>query len=158
MTYVRLSNGDNRCWEWHDPTGEVKFKNGEYPTFKVGGKTYKTHRLSYWFFVGPIKTASLYVCHRCDNTLCVRPDHLFLGTHEDNMRDAKNKGRLNEATQFKKGEDSADAKLTWAQVREIRKRYRDGTHNATQLGKIYGVNRSTISHIVRNKTWKEEGT
>lgn len=155
MTYVRFSNAENRCWEWHDPEGETKFEQGSYPTLKVNGKSFKVHRLSYWFFVGPIPDPSIYVCHRCDNTLCVRPDHLFLGTHTDNMRDAKLKGRLNKETQMKAGEENTNAKLTWEQVRKIRTRYAKGTHTQEQLALVFGVDRSTISNIVRNRIWRE---
>ena len=84
------------CWNWK---GQLN-KNG-YGEFKVGNKTLKAHRMSYMFFIGPIPDATSLVCHRCDNPKCVRPGHLFLGSHEDNMRDAKLKGRLDERTRFK---------------------------------------------------------
>lgn len=78
------------CWEW---TGYV-MPNG-YGTFGRGraieGKVY-AHRFAYEALVGPIPVGQ-HVCHRCDNRRCVRPDHLFLGTQRDNMRDMVAKGR-----------------------------------------------------------------
>jgi hypothetical protein len=136
------------CWVWKGA------KEGEYGDLKIGGKTFKAHRVSYWVFVGNISGPDVLVCHRCDNPRCVRPHHLTLGNHAFNMRDAKLKGRVT-GKPFEKGEAAPDAKLTWEQVREIRRRYRERERTQVQLAKIYGVSRSAITQILRNKTWKE---
>jgi hypothetical protein len=76
------------CWLWiggKDKDGYGKFK-------WVNGKDERAHRFSWLFFRGPIPE-SLFVLHKCDNTSCVNPDHLFLGTHAMNMGDKKEKGR-----------------------------------------------------------------
>jgi len=82
----RVQQTEAGCWEWQG----VMHHSG-YGCFKDKGKFAYTHRASYEAFHGPIN--GLYVCHRCDNPRCIHPDHLFLGTHEENMADMKAKGR-----------------------------------------------------------------
>lgn len=78
------------CWVW---TG-ARNKAG-YGRFGQGGDTRMVyaHRASYELHYGPVPTG-MFVCHTCDNPSCVRPDHLFVGTRGDNMRDAHQKGRV----------------------------------------------------------------
>jgi hypothetical protein len=77
------------CWEW------VAAKNEKgYGKFSIGTThtNLKAHRVSWMLANGSIPDG-LFVCHRCDNPGCVRPDHLFLGTPKDNMIDKVRKGR-----------------------------------------------------------------
>lgn len=90
-------------------------------------------------------------CHKCDNRRCVNPDHLFLGTRADNIRDAVAKNRQ------AKGRDSAWAKVTEKQVREIRERYAAGGITQKELGREYGLGQYTVSAMVRRITWKHVG-
>jgi len=78
------------CWLWTST-----LNTWGYGQFQIGRtKQYRAHRIAYELTYGPIP-AGMHVCHHCDNPRCVRPDHLFLGTHLDNMRDRQAKGRYN---------------------------------------------------------------
>lgn len=86
---VKKSNG---CWEWQsirNAYGYGVFCNGPHGP----GRRFMAHRIAYELTYGPFDPA-LYVCHTCDNHPCVRPDHLFLGTQKENMRDCAAKGRV----------------------------------------------------------------
>lgn len=80
-------NPTTECWEF---TGDRDMWG--YGRLTVKGKTYRANRLAYEFFVGKIPKGFI-VCHRCDNPPCCNPEHLFLGTHADNMIDKVSKGR-----------------------------------------------------------------
>jgi hypothetical protein len=82
----------------------------------------------------------MYVCHHCDNTKCINPEHLFLGTQTDNMIDMTIKGRhirkLNEET-----------------VRKVRKLYATGVYSYLSLGNKLGISATHIGQIVRRDRW-----
>jgi hypothetical protein len=144
------------CWVW---TGG-KFVRG-YGSFRPGRRgdaSVRAHRFSWELTNGPIPEGMI-VCHRCDNPSCVRPDHLFLGTNQDNTTDARRKGRLRPPrTAFERrsrGEKHWAAKLTWATVAAIRTAASAG-QSQRSLARRYGVNRVTIRNVVRGTTWKEK--
>ncbi len=106
------------------------------------------HRFSWELHNGPIPKG-FCVLHRCDNPPCVRPDHLFLGTHLENIRDMVKKNRGYD----RHGEKNPRAKLTERKVIEIRRRYELG-ETQESLGREYGFVQAYISQIVLRKIWK----
>jgi hypothetical protein len=135
---------ENECWIWIAGTR----KNGKgvpYPRHSVGDKSVGAHRFSYELINGKIPEG-MYVCHKCDTPLCVNPNHLFIGTHNDNMKDMVEKKRS-----FKgRGENKKGlAKLTNEQVSKIRQ----STLSQTKLGNIYGVSQTTIGRIKRGVSY-----
>lgn len=115
---------------------------------KNGRKSVSAHRVSYEIFRGVIPTG-LYVCHKCDNRACINPDHLFLGTHQENIDDREKKGR-NKKPPDVRGENHPGRKLDWEKVLQIRGR-KGMTHE--RISAEFGVSRRTITDIIRNKTW-----
>ncbi len=133
------------CWLW------MSTDNGwGYGYFYYHGHQVGAHRFSYQQYVGPIPDG-LYVLHRCDVRCCVNPDHLWLGTHQDNMDDMTRKGRANRIQPF--GDGAANRSLCAAQVIEI---VRDWGHlPATKVGPRFGVSSTTIKDIRTGKTWSK---
>lgn len=136
------------CWEW-----TASKDTGGYGQFWLKGQTHpwKASRVAYLLtYHDP---GQMHVLHRCDNPACVRPDHLFLGTHLDNIRDRTSKGRGR--NNGGRGEKNANARLTLPQVIEIRQLYSAGRHTQTELAQSYGVGQTAISKIVRGEKWPE---
>lgn len=106
------------------------------------------HRLSYEHFVGPIPDG-MCVCHKCDVRICVNPDHLFLGTHRDNMLDKVNKGRCN----ARHGSTHHYSTLDEETVAEILV----SNEPQVSIAKRYNVSKATISNIKNRKIWKHVG-
>lgn len=129
------------CWLW---TAYCN-RNG-YGKIRCEGKSWYAHRIAFLLFKGPIPLG-FEICHACDVPACVNPEHLFLGTHEDNMKDCITKNR------FARGDKHPRAKLTAEQVLAIRTSLRFGERNKS-LAEQYGVHKSTIAHIKRQDWWK----
>jgi len=140
--WAKVIRGDG-CWEWNAFVN----KNG-YGQIGFRGALVYAHRAAWTLANGPIPDG-LFVCHKCDNRKCCNPEHMFLGTFEDNMNDKVQKGRQARPI----GEKSPTSKLTWEQVREIRERYKNETIMQSVLAKEYGVSASAISHVITNRTW-----
>lgn len=143
-----IINPDTGCWEW---IGSVNI-NG-YGQFSFDGKPTRAHRASYLLFRGEIQ-ANMDVCHRCDNRICVNPDHLFVGTRSDNMRDCVNKGRLRPGHLFARGEKNVNAKLSDDDVEKIIS-LREKGFFIRDISERYGVYTSTI-HRILNKSIRNE--
>lgn len=126
--------------------------NKGYGVRKHNKRTVLVHRLAYCEANGLEleHVKGLLVCHTCDTPACYNPDHLFLGTHKDNVDDMMAKGR----DSAPKGEDHTQAKLTRQDVGEIRALYASTNLKQRHLAKMYGVAISQISRVVNKKTWK----
>lgn len=129
------------CWLWAGLTGA-----DGYGSIGIGQKTLQAHRVSYEAFCGPVGSA--WVLHRCDVRPCINPDHLFLGTHADNMADMVRKGRKR-GQGGAKGEASPSARLTEADVRAIRA----STESSRQLAARLPVTDSLVRRIRRGEAW-----
>lgn len=142
---LRVDKSSDGCWSWLG----TKDKDG-YGVITVKGVQKPAHRVIYELEVGDL-VDGVCVCHFCDNPSCVRPDHLFLGTHKDNAVDKVRKGRHVTTN----GEESVLAKLTEEQVAEIRRRYRryGGANSGASLAREFGVHKTEISKIVLKKRW-----
>lgn len=132
------------CWEW------TRCHSGGYGVLVIDRDQRRLHRVSAVLFLGFDIDSELFVLHRCDNPLCFNPDHLFLGTHEENMRDMVQKGRQ----AFQNGERGPQARLREVQVRRILLMLELGESQSV-ISRIFGVAQTTISWIHRGVTWKD---
>lgn len=158
---VEKSDG---CWVWH---GRLNDK-GYGQMFSGEG----AHRISWTLFCGTIPDG-IHVLHKCDNPPCVNPEHLFLGTHSDNMADKASKGRAYHPAGWGshdrpsgaghwsalrpndvlRGEAHGRAKLTMDAVREIRAAASRGEAQSA-IGARFGILQASVSKIILGKTWR----
>jgi len=137
------------CWEWKG----AKNLQGYGKLKQVCGKIKAAHRLAWELANGEIPPGKL-VLHRCDNPGCVRPSHLFVGTHVDNHRDMIDKGRSPHVGKdrpprnYARGEAHPYAKLTDAQVLEVEAA--TGTQRA--IAERFGVTQGAVSNIRTGKS------
>lgn len=140
----------NGCWEF---TGAVGVAGYGVLTRPFYGSRY-AHRAAYLLSltkkerkVLAAKSRRLFVCHRCDNRVCIKPKHLFLGTNQDNVKDCTNKQR------HAHGETSY-AVLTEKKVKSLRRRYAKGGISMRELGEQYNVSPWTIQAAISRRSWK----
>ena len=139
--YVEKTPG---CWNW---TGAVEA--GGYGQIRAGG-TKRAHRISWLLHHGKLP-AELDVLHTCDNPRCVRPEHLYLGTQLENMRDRKNRGRRPDTS----GERNPRAKLTADNVRAIREEFGRTAYKRGRMAIAtkYGISYTMVQLIVKRRSW-----
>lgn len=135
-----IADPNSGCWLW------VATHNGQgYGRVKRDNKWRLATHVSYEVFVGKIP-AGLQALHRCDTPACVNPNHLFLGTHADNMADMAKKGRQS------KGVDSPQSKLNEDDVLNIVSLLKKGSSH-TAIASVFDVERSAITSISSGRTW-----
>ena len=132
------------CWMF---TGD-RIKQG-YGRIFFRGKKWLAHRVSWVLHNGEIPEG-LSCCHKCDNPGCVRPDHLFLASHQQNMQDRDNKKRG--ALPRLAGERHGMSKLTAGDVLTIRGLLAEGC-KAQSISQFFGIAESTISQIKNRRRW-----
>lgn len=135
------------CWVWTASRNSNGY--GQIGRGPAGAGNWQAHRAAWVLEYGPIPDG-VCVLHRCDNPLCVRPDHLFLGTHKDNSQDMVRKGRH---ALHGKGAHSGErhhlAKITDATAREIRSSPETGRAMASRLG----LSEAQVSRIRTGRRW-----
>lgn len=144
-----LAPQSNGCWDWQGAT--IKHKDTRQYSWhgfwrNSSGNIELSHRAAWRMFKGEIPDG-LHVLHKCDNPKCVNVEHLYLGTHQDNMRDVKERGRGNPG--HLQGSKHGMAKLTEEKVREIR----ESSESAKEIAQRMGVARTTIYDVRNGKIW-----
>ena len=160
------------CWPWKASTCQG------YGQFVIKGSVFKSSRVSFHLFCGEAPTGMM-VCHTCDNPACCNPNHLFLGSSSDNMRDMISKGRGNKASgdaHFSKtnpeklargdkngkstkpdktprGEDFSSAVLNEAVVKEMRLIRRNEGFTYRKISKLFGFHLDTVRLAIKGLTW-----
>lgn len=145
------------CWRWG---GSTNTKG--YGRIKINGQDILAHRLAWTLHKGEIPSGML-ICHKCDNPVCVNPDHLFIGTQRDNIRDAAAKGRIASGERHGMntrpdrrsfGSANGQSKLSENSVAFIKTAHKNRSVSNRQLARQFGVSESLICMINRGIRWR----
>lgn len=143
--WTRVQETDD-CWLW---VGNIN--DTGYGRLEIRNQLYRANRISYRLAYGPFDW-TLQVLHKCDNPVCVRPDHLFLGTDEDNQKDAVSKGRhmfQNYSHHRRRGVEQHLARINDDIVRKIRK----DPDPQRRVAEKYGIHQAQVWRIKNRKAW-----
>lgn len=146
----------DECWTWKSSA------KTRYGYFNLKGTSTRVNRLAWALSRGSI--CAVYVCHHCDNTKCVRPDHLFEGTQAENMLDMYAKGRATKhfgdehwthkmPERVMRREENGNAKLTEEAVAQLRCAFAEGTTNISALSRRFGIGRTQVYRVLERKSW-----
>lgn len=134
---------ESGCWIW------TAYTNADgYGQINADNRMKKAHRVSWELYNGVIPD-SMCICHKCDTPSCVNPNHLFLGTHTENIQDMFLKGRAD----LKHGSKHGRTELSEEDVISMRKKCNEGTPQQYFADK-HGINKGTVSKIILRKTWR----
>jgi len=140
--------GNNDCWVW--TASQDKDMYGKFRLVKNGKKIdIRAHVYSWQLYVGRPIPISMIICHKCDKPYCVNPNHLFIGTTQDNANDMVKKGRS------LKGERNAASKLTTVKVKKARDLFATGNYTKKQIAKLLSIAPSTTSNMLSGKSWQD---
>lgn len=140
-TFWKRVNKRGKCWLWTGPLNAKGY--GQFKATVAGLDYWSAHRISWAIHKGEIPE-DMHVLHNCDNPWCVNPDHLRLGTNQENVDDKKRNGRQ------LCGERMNTSKLTPAEVQEIRL----SSESNAELGRRYGINPDNVKKIKNGTNWK----
>lgn len=137
--------GPDECWEWTAGT------QNEYGKFYLKGRHVPAHRVSYELVKGPLPAPDArkktHALHKCDNSLCVNPNHIFVGTHLDNMRDKVKKGR------HVRGEKHPNSKLTRDDVIKMRNLRKNKRLKYKDIARKFGISPGHACHVINGTCW-----
>lgn len=132
-----IVDDEDSCWPWF----RINHSHG-YGQFLYEGKMYYAHVFSFIHLKndGEPLPLGVKVCHTCDTPSCVRPSHLFKGSHKENMEDMTRKERNTQ-------------KLMASMVLDIRAEYSQRILSQREIARIYGISQTMIGYIVRREQW-----
>ena len=139
-----VKNKKTGCWEWIGPVG-----SRGYGQFAISRKNYSCHRFAARLVLGFFPKD--WICHTCDNKICVNPSHLFIGTATDNRRDCRDKGRL----VAPKHERNGQSKITKHIAKRIRFLVKRGGITHTKIAAMFGISQPQVSGIGRGVYWSD---
>lgn len=142
----KVIDPETGCWLW---TG-YRNNTGYGLTRLPNGINTLVTRLSAQKYLGLDIDSDVCVLHKCDNPQCFNPEHLFLGSHADNVQDMMSKGR----NVSHSGQKNGAAKLTDEQVKEIRAYCKEHKKSQAYMAKVHGVHPSLIKRILDRTAWK----
>ena len=150
-SYTKKKSIDE-CWEWNSYKS-----SGGYGGFYLHNKQMKAHRVSWIIHNGPIPETDsngnrICVCHKCDNPSCVNPNHLFLGTDLDNMKDRDNKGRRIPFRPI--GNKNGNAVIDIQTIKLAEQMLNDGAKNI-DVAKSLNISEALTSNIKNGDHWSQ---